>query len=123
MDIMRLVPGFVIALMAIIVVVGSAFAQGQPSSAPGSALQTASASAEPSSSPAVDREQLESLCARNAVDPADLATCLDVVHRFLAPIESPAESSTPVANDKVTVTGGGDKSTKPFELAGGVYTA
>lgn len=121
---MRLGSGFAVALMAIVLFVATALAQSQePSTAPTSAQGTPGASTQPSQSPAVDRLLLESLCVRNATDPADLATCLDVVHRFLAPIKSPGESSAPVANDKVTVSGGGDKSTKPFELAGGDYMA
>lgn len=71
----------------------------------------------------VDRESLLALCQQNATTPEDLAACLDVVDRFLAP-QAPIGPSAPAAvNDKVTVKGSGDKSTEAFQLGGGDYIA
>jgi hypothetical protein len=71
----------------------------------------------------IDRAALLALCQQNATTPEDLAACLDVVDRFLAP-EAPVGPSAPAAvNDKVTVKGSGEKSTEAFELGGGDYLA
>jgi len=89
-----------------------------------------SAIAAQSPSPSVDpgasgpyRATLLTLCQERATSADDLAACLDVVDRFLAPEASGAPEGPAQVNDSVTVKGGGEKSTEAFQLGGGDYIA
>lgn len=80
----------------------------------------------PSTTPGADgddRARLVGLCQQNATDPDDLATCLDVVDRFLAPDPVAPSAAPPAVHDSITLKGGGQKSTEAFALGGGDYIA
>lgn len=70
---------------------------------------------------AVDRQQLEALCAENTTSDESLATCLDVVRSYLAPADGPGGASTPAAEKKVSLSGKGESASAPVDLAGGDY--
>jgi hypothetical protein len=70
-----------------------------------------------------ERTRLETLCQQRARTANDLATCLDVVDRLLAPrAPGPSASAAPAA-DSVRITGRGQKSSEAFDLGGGDYRA
>lgn len=91
-------------------------------SGPGVLAQGPSPSTTPEAS-GDDRARLVTLCQQNATDPDDLATCLDVVDRLLAPDHAAPSAAPPAVNDSVTLKGGGEKSTEAFALSGGDYIA
>jgi hypothetical protein len=66
----------------------------------------------PNASPTVDRAQLEALCRANATSPADLATCLDIVARVLAPtplVQEPIATTGTLPFEPISLSGKGDK--------------
>jgi hypothetical protein len=70
-----------------------------------------------------ERTRLETLCQERATTPDDLASCLDVVNRFLAPDGASASPSAAPVQDSVRIKGKGDRSSEAFLLNGGDYIA
>jgi hypothetical protein len=70
---------------------------------------------------AVDRQQLEALCAENTTSDKALSTCLEVVRTYLAPADGTDRGSASIAEEKVSLSGKGESASASVDLEGGDY--